>query len=89
MAATFGSSSTVVGLGSNAVSSPTRISSSLGSGFVKSRVAARNPMRQKGAEGGRFMCFERDWLRKDLNVIGFGLIGWIAPSSLRRSTGRA
>lgn len=88
MAATFGSSSTVVGLGSNAVSSPTRISSSLGSGqlgsnpmlasiitkqfnslavficniyspiisgFVKSRVAARNPMRQKGAEGGRFM----------------------------------
>lgn len=20
--------------------------------------------------------FERDWLRKDLNVIGFGLIGW-------------
>ncbi|XP_047306712.1 flavonoid 3'-monooxygenase CYP75B137-like [Impatiens glandulifera] len=25
--------------------------------------------------------FERDWLRKDLNVIGFGLIGWLAPSS--------
>lgn len=26
--------------------------------------------------------FQRDWLRRDLNVIGFGLIGWIAPSSI-------
>ncbi|GJN03010.1 hypothetical protein PR202_ga20407 [Eleusine coracana subsp. coracana] len=26
--------------------------------------------------------FPRDWLRRDLNVIGFGLIGWIAPSSV-------
>nr|7KSQ_O Chain O, PsaO [Physcomitrium patens]7KU5_O Chain O, PsaO [Physcomitrium patens] len=24
----------------------------------------------------------RDWLRRDLSVIGFGLIGWLAPSSL-------
>ncbi|WP_439108263.1 hypothetical protein, partial [Flagellimonas lutimaris] len=34
------------------------------------------------ASGGKFTCFERDWLRRDLNVIGFGLIGWIAPSSI-------
>ncbi|XP_047338787.1 photosystem I subunit O-like [Impatiens glandulifera] len=27
-----------------------------------------------------FANFERDW--KDLNVIGFGLIGWLAPSSI-------
>ena len=26
--------------------------------------------------------FQRDWLRTDLNVIGFGLIGWLAPSSV-------
>lgn len=26
--------------------------------------------------------FERDWLRTDLNVIGFGLIAWLAPSSI-------
>lgn len=28
------------------------------------------------------VSFERDWLRRDLNVIGFGLIGWLAPSSI-------
>ncbi|PKA65393.1 hypothetical protein AXF42_Ash005727 [Apostasia shenzhenica] len=34
--------------------------------------------------GACLLCrsFERDWLRTDLNVIGFGLIGWIAPSSI-------
>jgi len=26
--------------------------------------------------------FPRDWLRRDLSVIGFGLIGWIGPSSV-------
>lgn len=26
--------------------------------------------------------FQRNWLRKDLSVVGFGLIGWMAPSSL-------
>ncbi|KAF9604601.1 hypothetical protein IFM89_008045 [Coptis chinensis] len=51
-------------------------------GFIKSRVAARNPLKQSNASGGRFTCFERDWLRKDLSVIGFGLIGWLAPSSI-------
>ncbi|KAL8154127.1 hypothetical protein V2J09_011887 [Rumex salicifolius] len=28
------------------------------------------------------ISFERNWLRTDYNVIGFGLIGWIAPSSI-------
>ncbi|XP_065865035.1 photosystem I subunit O isoform X2 [Euphorbia lathyris] len=84
MAATFAPSSTVVGLGSSSLSS--RISSPkkifLTSGFLKSGVEARNPLQQANANGGRFMCFQRDWLRKDLNVIGFGLIGWLAPSSI-------
>ncbi|KAH9550772.1 hypothetical protein CY35_10G089700 [Sphagnum magellanicum] len=30
----------------------------------------------------RIMCFNRDWLCKDLSVVGLGLIGWIAPSSI-------
>ncbi|KAJ6798250.1 photosystem I subunit O [Iris pallida] len=55
---------------------------SLGSSFLRSQVAARNPLKQKLASGGKFTCFEKDWLRKDLNVIGFGLIGWLAPSSI-------
>ncbi|KAJ0973382.1 hypothetical protein J5N97_021341 [Dioscorea zingiberensis] len=55
---------------------------SLSSGFIRSQRSARNPLSQKVAAGGRFTCFERDWLRTDLNVIGFGLIGWIAPSSV-------
>jgi hypothetical protein len=33
--------------------------------------------------------FERDWLRKDLNVIGFGLIGWLAPSSVPAIDGKS
>ncbi|KAH8965154.1 hypothetical protein BDL97_04G103600 [Sphagnum fallax] len=30
----------------------------------------------------RVTCFNRDWLRRDLSVVGFGLIGWLAPSSI-------
>ncbi|KAJ9177892.1 hypothetical protein P3X46_009823 [Hevea brasiliensis] len=86
MAATFATSSTVTGLGSSSLSSKTV---SLSSGFVKSTVTARNPLRQKGANGGRFTCFERNWLRTDLNVIGFGLIGWIAPSSIPAINGKS
>nr|CAN83522.1 hypothetical protein VITISV_019056 [Vitis vinifera] len=77
--------STVIGLGSSSLS-PARSSSSkrthLASGFVKAPVAPRNPLRQAKACGGKFTCFERDWLRTDLNVIGFGLIAWLAPSSI-------
>ncbi|KAL2454994.1 Photosystem I subunit O [Forsythia ovata] len=86
MAATMATSSTVVGLGTSSLSSPSRLSSSkklnLSSGFLKSPVTARNPLRLAQASGGKFTCFERDWLRRDLNVIGFGLIGWLAPSSV-------
>ncbi|KAL5710511.1 hypothetical protein ACHQM5_021063 [Ranunculus cassubicifolius] len=75
------SATTIAGLGtSSPLSSRQRVN--LTSSFVKSRVAARNPLKQSAASGGRFTCFERDWLRKDLNVIGFGLIGWLAPSSI-------
>ncbi|OAY51372.1 photosystem I subunit O [Manihot esculenta] len=95
MATTFptSSTSTVVGLGSSSLSSRSPISSpkrvSLSSGFVKSAVTERNLLRQTGANGGKFMCFERDWLRKDLNVIGFGLIGWLAPSSIPAIDGKS
>lgn len=33
--------------------------------------------------------FERDWLRRDFNVIGFGLIGWTAPSSIPAINGKS
>jgi photosystem I subunit PsaO len=33
-------------------------------------------------EGGGFNSFNRDRLCKDLPVVGLGLIGWIAPSSI-------
>ncbi|XP_047313035.1 photosystem I subunit O-like [Impatiens glandulifera] len=57
----------------------------LSSGFLKAPVKAINPLMVAKASGGKFTCyvsciFERDW--KDLNVIGFGLIGWLAPSSI-------
>lgn len=52
-------------------------------------MAARNPLQQKLASGGRFTCFQRDWLRTDLNVIGFGLIGWLAPSSIPAIDGKS
>ncbi|KAL3850276.1 hypothetical protein ACJIZ3_012158 [Penstemon smallii] len=86
MAATM-ASSTVVGLGTCKLSSPTKLN--LNSGFLKSGVTARNPLRLAQASGGKFTCFERDWLRKDLNVIGFGLIGWIVPSSIPAINGNS
>ncbi|KAF8403342.1 hypothetical protein HHK36_011444 [Tetracentron sinense] len=82
MAATM---ATISGLGTSSLSA-SRVSSpkrtNLSSGFLRSSVAARNPLKQARASGGRFTCFEGNWLRTDLNVIGFGLIGWLAPSSI-------
>ncbi|XP_044505032.1 photosystem I subunit O [Mangifera indica] len=95
MAATFATPSTIAGLGSSSlqssrVSSPTRSSAAaLHSSFVKPGVTAWNPLRLAGASGGKFVCFERDWLRTDLNVIGFGLIGWLAPSSIPAINGKS
>ena len=79
MAATMATSSTLVGLGNSSL--PSR-SINLSSGFLRPQVAQRNPLRQERACGGKFTCFERNWLRTDFNVIGFGLIGWLAPSSI-------
>ncbi|XP_059300334.1 photosystem I subunit O [Lycium barbarum] len=87
MAATM---STVVGLASSSlsgVSSPKK--TCLSSGFLRSPVTARNPLRVAQASGGRVTCFQRDWLRRDLNVIGFGLIGWLAPSSIPAIDGKS
>ncbi|XP_073300019.1 photosystem I subunit O [Primulina huaijiensis] len=81
MAASMATSSTVAGLGSALLSSsPRRLN--LTSGFIKSPVPARNPLKLAKASGGKVTCFRGDWLRTDLNVIGFGLIGWLAPSSI-------
>ncbi|KAJ4724923.1 photosystem I subunit O [Melia azedarach] len=89
MAATLASSSPVVGLANSSLSSPRR-TTALTSSFVKSPVTARNPLSLvAGASGGKFTCFERDWLRTDLNVIGFGLIGWLAPSSIPAINGKS
>ncbi|KAG6583707.1 Photosystem I subunit O, partial [Cucurbita argyrosperma subsp. argyrosperma] len=82
MASAFATSSSVVGLGSSSLSSPSSRSPRLVSEFVKPPVVARNPFGVPRSFGGRITCFQRDWLRRDLNVIGFGLIGWIAPSSI-------
>ncbi|KAG6516212.1 photosystem I subunit O-like [Zingiber officinale] len=64
---------------------------SLNNGFLKPQVAARVSLQQKPTSGpGKFTCsFPRDWLRTDLNVIGFGLIGWIAPSSIPVINGKS
>ncbi|KAB2073961.1 hypothetical protein E1A91_A07G122300v1 [Gossypium mustelinum] len=89
MAATFSSPSTVVRLGSATSFSSPPNKTCLSSGFLKSSVRGRNPLRLAGACGGKFTCFERDWLRRDFNVIGFGLIGWIAPSSIPAINGKS
>ncbi|XP_020581467.1 photosystem I subunit O [Phalaenopsis equestris] len=59
------------------------------SGFIRPHVAIRNPLSQKLASGGKFTCFERNWLRTDFSVIGFGLIGWLAPSSIPAINGNS
>ncbi|XP_052186687.1 photosystem I subunit O [Diospyros lotus] len=82
--------STVSGLAAAPSLSPRKTTtSSLSSGFVKAPVRVRNPLMQAHASGGKFTCFERDWLRTDLNVIGFGLIGWLAPSSVPAINGNS
>ncbi|MBA0846462.1 hypothetical protein Goshw_002479 [Gossypium schwendimanii] len=89
MAATFSSPSTVVRLGSaTSFSSPpnnTCLSSASEcriSGFLKSSVRGRNPLRLAGACGGKFT-------RGTGCVIRFGLIGWIAPSSIPAINGKS
>ncbi|KAK4370626.1 hypothetical protein RND71_010101 [Anisodus tanguticus] len=87
MAATM---SSVVGLASSSLSGvSTPKKTCLSSGFLRSPVTARNHLRVAQASGGRFTCFQRDWLRRDLNVIGFGLIGWLAPSSIPAINGKS
>ncbi|PHU16036.1 Photosystem I subunit O [Capsicum chinense] len=86
MAATM---STVVGLASSSLSGFSPKRPSLTSEFLRSPVTARNPLRIAKASGGRVTCFERDWLRRDFNVIGFGLIGWLAPSSIPAINGKS
>ncbi|XP_021715688.1 photosystem I subunit O-like [Chenopodium quinoa] len=86
----FAGSSSVIGLGTSTLSRSSSKSTGLTSGFLKSKVAARNPLSLACAtSGGKFTCFERNWLRTDFNVIGFGLIGWMAPSSVPAINGNS
>nr|ABK21270.1 unknown [Picea sitchensis]ABK25280.1 unknown [Picea sitchensis]ABK25521.1 unknown [Picea sitchensis]ABK27000.1 unknown [Picea sitchensis]ABR18345.1 unknown [Picea sitchensis] len=77
-------SSPVAGLGTSSLSSSKpNAKLQLSSGFTGcTTVRGNNPLRQKGLWASRITCFQRNWLRTDYSVIGFGLIGWIAPSSL-------
>ncbi|KAF7805735.1 photosystem I subunit O [Senna tora] len=56
---------------------------------VVALVGSTSSLNVPRASGGRFTCFERNWLRTDFNVIGFGLIGWIAPSSIPAIDGKS
>ncbi|KAI9107693.1 hypothetical protein K1719_021356 [Acacia pycnantha] len=87
MATAFGTPSTVVGL----VSTSPLSTRHLTSGFLNPRVKVTNPLTVAGASSrGKFTCsFQRNWLRTDFNVIGFGLIGWIAPSSVPVINGKS
>ncbi|KAI5666825.1 hypothetical protein M9H77_16678 [Catharanthus roseus] len=85
-ASSIANASAIVGLGTSSLSTK---KTHLSSGFLKTPVSARNPLRLAKAGGGKFTCFERNWLRTDLNVIGFGLIGWLAPSSIPAIDGKS
>ncbi|XP_078158497.1 photosystem I subunit O [Carex rostrata] len=68
--------STITGLGSSL--SLSRPSSKA---FLTSRRSSRRNV---------VTCnFPSNWLRRDLNVIGFGLIGWLAPSSIPAINGNS
>ncbi|GAB2285569.1 hypothetical protein Dimus_020015 [Dionaea muscipula] len=78
--ASIATSISIVGL---AASSPLPSPSRQSTGLFKLPLAktTRNPSRP--SMGGKITCsFQRNWLRTDYNVIGFGLIGWLAPSSI-------
>ncbi|XP_010557432.1 PREDICTED: photosystem I subunit O [Tarenaya hassleriana] len=88
MAAAISNPSTVLGLRGSSLS-PKRPNDGFSSSFLKPTMRAKNPFKVAGSSGGRVTCFERNWLRRDLNVVGFGLIGWIAPSSIPAINGKS
>ncbi|GAB2234813.1 hypothetical protein Droror1_Dr00004079 [Drosera rotundifolia] len=70
-------STAIVGLASSSLPSSTRF------GLVKPLIKARSQPTRSRSSAVKVSCsFQRDWLRTDYNVIGFGLIGWLAPSSV-------
>ncbi|KAL2609155.1 hypothetical protein R1flu_027728 [Riccia fluitans] len=79
--ATLAVSGPVAGLGgSPLLTRSSRSKMQLTSAFVQRTSLVATP--KSDLCMSRVTCFERDWLRKDLSVIGFGLIGWLAPSSI-------
>ncbi|MCO5556657.1 hypothetical protein L7F22_010208 [Adiantum nelumboides] len=63
---------------------------SLTTPFLRGSSAASSSLALSNVRGeARVTCFARDWLRKDLSVVGFGLIGWLAPSSIPAINGQS
>ena len=87
MAAATMSTTTVAGLGASSLSPARKLN--LHPAFLRPQVTAKNSLRLPKASVGKFVCFQRDWLRTDFNVIGFGLIGWIAPSCIPIINGKS
>ncbi|KAH7289849.1 hypothetical protein KP509_30G021300 [Ceratopteris richardii] len=58
--------------------------------FLRGSSAALTSLNLANVRGdSRVTCFTRDWLRTDLTVIGFGFIGWLAPSSIPAINGQS
>ncbi|KAJ7568385.1 hypothetical protein O6H91_01G079900 [Diphasiastrum complanatum] len=62
----------------------------LSSSFLGCEASPSNALQAEDLRSiSRVTCFKRDWLRRDLSVIGFGLIGWLAPSSIPAINGQS
>jgi photosystem I subunit PsaO len=73
----------VAGLGRSSLSvRAARSNVQLTSSFIQRASVRTAPQFENVTSMSRVTCFNRDWLRKDLSVIGFALVGWLAPSSL-------
>jgi photosystem I subunit PsaO len=76
----------VAGLCGSSVAARPRSRVQLKSAFLGTRAVSQRICAPSTA---RVTCFVRDWLRTDLSVIGFGLIGWLAPSSIPAINGKS
>jgi len=86
MAAIAACSVPVAGLcGSTVTAAPAKRNVQFNSAFVTGSsdgVFTGSTRIFRPASNARTTCFARDWLRKDLTVIGFSVLGWLAPSSI-------
>eukprot|EP00252_Welwitschia_mirabilis_P020490 TRINITY_DN503_c0_g1_i1.p1 TRINITY_DN503_c0_g1~~TRINITY_DN503_c0_g1_i1.p1 ORF type:complete len:131 (-),score=14.20 TRINITY_DN503_c0_g1_i1:581-973(-) len=78
MAASLAVASPLVGLRSSSLAPSRRLC-----------IHSGKSVRRRASSMNTVTCFNRDWLRKDYSVIGFGLIGWMAPSSIPAINGNS